>query len=72
MFSESVKQESGDIVADNGTDAAVDMQALQNQLLALRDATRGQQTNFTMTPVSVRVVLFGFLFWRTGQRKTEN
>ncbi|XP_035777933.1 uncharacterized protein LOC118459027 isoform X2 [Anopheles albimanus] len=46
----SVKQESGDIVADNGTDAAVDMQALQNQLLALRDATRGQQTNFTMTP----------------------
>ncbi|XP_049549123.1 uncharacterized protein LOC125960033 isoform X1 [Anopheles darlingi] len=48
----SVKQESGDIVADNGTDAAVDMQALQNQLMALRDATRGQQTNFTMTPVS--------------------
>ncbi|XP_049549130.1 uncharacterized protein LOC125960033 isoform X5 [Anopheles darlingi] len=46
----SVKQESGDIVADNGTDAAVDMQALQNQLMALRDATRGQQTNFTMTP----------------------
>ncbi|XP_050089516.1 mastermind-like protein 2 isoform X2 [Anopheles aquasalis] len=45
-----VKQESGDIVADNGTDAAVDMQALQNQLMALRDATRGQQTNFTMTP----------------------
>uniref|UniRef100_A0A182Q096 GATA-type domain-containing protein n=1 Tax=Anopheles farauti TaxID=69004 RepID=A0A182Q096_9DIPT len=43
----SVKQESGDIV-DNGVETAVDLQTLQNQLIALRDATRGTPTNFTM------------------------
>ncbi|XP_052864205.1 box A-binding factor [Anopheles cruzii] len=48
----SVKQESGDIVVDNGVDTAVDLQTLQNQLMALRDATRGTPTNFTMSPVS--------------------
>uniref|UniRef100_A0A182NUR7 GATA-type domain-containing protein n=1 Tax=Anopheles dirus TaxID=7168 RepID=A0A182NUR7_9DIPT len=43
----SVKQESGDIV-ENGVETAVDLQTLQNQLIALRDATRGTPTNFTM------------------------
>uniref|UniRef100_A0A182PMG7 GATA-type domain-containing protein n=1 Tax=Anopheles epiroticus TaxID=199890 RepID=A0A182PMG7_9DIPT len=43
----SVKQDSGDIV-DNGVETAVDLQTLQNQLIALRDATRGTPPNFSM------------------------
>nr|XP_040239708.2 GATA zinc finger domain-containing protein 16 isoform X1 [Anopheles coluzzii]XP_040239709.2 GATA zinc finger domain-containing protein 16 isoform X1 [Anopheles coluzzii]XP_040239712.2 GATA zinc finger domain-containing protein 16 isoform X1 [Anopheles coluzzii]XP_049465060.1 GATA zinc finger domain-containing protein 16 isoform X1 [Anopheles coluzzii]XP_049465061.1 GATA zinc finger domain-containing protein 16 isoform X1 [Anopheles coluzzii]XP_049465062.1 GATA zinc finger domain-containing len=43
----SVKQDSSDIV-DNGVDTAVDLQTLQNQLIALRDATRTTPTNFSM------------------------
>ncbi|XP_058123953.1 uncharacterized protein LOC131265677 isoform X2 [Anopheles coustani] len=43
----TVKQDSADIV-DNGVETAVDLQALQTQLLALRDASRGTPTNFTV------------------------
>ncbi|XP_053673620.1 protein bunched, class 2/F/G isoform-like [Anopheles nili] len=46
----SVKQDSGEIV-DNGVETAVDLQTLQNQLIALHDATRGTPNNFSMPPV---------------------